>query len=51
MDSMITHFLDVMGHARYVVRWRWKDGFYDHSHARYDGTSTIRETAVKGWIR
>ena len=41
-----------MGQARYVVRWQRKDGFYDNSLPRWDGTSMIhRETAVKGRIR
>ena len=52
MDSTITHGLDGMGQARHVVRQQRKDGFNDHSHTGWDGTSTIRrETAAKAWIR
>ena len=52
MDPMITHILDGMGQARYVVRQQGKDGFDHHSRAKWGGTCTRRrETAVKGWIR
>ena len=48
----MTHSLNEIGEARYVVRRPWRHGLDDHSLPRWDATSTIhREMAVEVWVR